>query len=192
MNKNEILAKQEEYLWPNHLLYYTDPLPLDHGDGLYVWDVDGTKYLDFFAGILTNSVGHNHPLVVERIREQIGKLVHTSTLYPNENHVNLAEKIASIAPGELQTSFFTNSGTEANETAVMLAKAYTGEQEIIALRHGYSGRSALAMGLMGQSEWRIGSSQIPGISHAINPYCYRCPLKMTYPECGVALSLIHI
>ena len=188
MNKNEILAKQEEYLWPNHLLYYTDPLPLDHGDGLYVWDVDGTKYLDFFAGILTNSVGHNHPLVVERIREQISKLVHSSTLYPHENHVNLAEKIASIAPGELQTSFFTNSGTEANETAVMLAKAYTGEQELIALRHGYSGRSALAMGLIGQSEWRIGPSQIPGINHAINPYCYRCPLKMTYPECGVACA----
>ena len=160
MNKDEILAKQEEYLWPNHLLYYTDPLPLDHGDGLYVWDVDGTKYLDFFAGILTNSVGHNHPLVIEKMREQIGKLVHTSTLYPHENHVTLAEKIASIAPGELQTSFFTNSGTEANETAVMLAKAYTGEQEIIALRHGYSGRSALAMGLIGQSEWRIGPSQI--------------------------------
>ena len=188
MNKDEILAKQEEYLWPNHLLYYTDPLPLDHGDGLYVWDVDGTKYLDFFAGILTNSVGHNHPLVIEKMREQIGKLVHTSTLYPHENHVTLAEKIASIAPGELQTSFFTNSGTEANETAVMLAKAYTGEQEIIALRHGYSGRSALAMGLIGQSEWRIGPSQIPGINHAINPYCYRCPLKMTYPECGVACA----
>ncbi|MBS61240.1 MAG: aspartate aminotransferase family protein [Anaerolineaceae bacterium] len=188
MKKNEILAKQEEYLWPNHLLYYTDPLPLDYGDGLYVWDVEGNKYLDFFAGILTNSVGHNHPLVVEKMREQIRKLVHTSTLYPHENHVTLAEKIASIAPGELQTSFFTNSGTEANETAIMLAKAYTGEQEIIALRHGYSGRSALAMGLIGQSEWRVGPSQIPGINHAISPYCYRCPLKMTYPECGVACA----
>ena len=188
MKKNDILAKQEEYLWPNHLLYYTDPLPLDYGDGLYVWDVEGNKYLDFFAGILTNSVGHNHPLVVEKMREQISKLVHTSTLYPHENHVTLAEKIASIAPGELQTSFFTNSGTEANETAIMLAKAYTGEQEIIALRHGYSGRSALAMGLIGQSEWRVGPSQIPGISHAINPYCYRCPLKMKPDTCGVACA----
>ena len=93
MKKNDILAKQEEYLWPNHLLYYTDPLPLDYGDGLYVWDVEGNKYLDFFAGILTNSVGHNHPVVVEKMREQISKLVHTSTLYPHENHVTLAEKI---------------------------------------------------------------------------------------------------
>ncbi|HJL70405.1 MAG TPA: aspartate aminotransferase family protein [Anaerolineales bacterium] len=188
MNKNEIIAKQREYLWPSHLLYYTEPIPLDHGEGIHVWDVDGNKYLDFFGGILTTSVGHNNPKVVERIRKQVGKLIHSSTLYPNENHVNLAEKLAAITPGALQTSFFTTSGTEANETAVMLAKAYTGEHEIIALRHGYSGRSALAMGLMGQAPWRIGPTQIPGIKHAMNPYCYRCPLRMTYPECDVACA----
>ena len=188
MKNREIISRQREYLWPSHLLYYTEPLPLDHGEGLYVWDVDGNKYLDFFGGILTTSVGHNHPKVVERVRDQVGKLAHSSTLYPNENHVRLAEKLAAITPGGLQTSFFTTSGTEANETAVMLAKAYTGEHEIIALRHGYSGRSALAMGLMGQATWRIGPTQIPGIKHALNPYCYRCPLQLTYPECDVACA----
>ena len=156
MNTQEILEKQKKYLWPNHLLYYTEPMPLDHGDGLYVWDTDNNKYLDFFAGILTTSVGHNHPKVTERVREQVGKLIHSSTLYPNENHVNLAEKIAEIAPGDLQTSYFTNSGTEADETAVILAKAYTGRQEVIALRHGYSGHSAIGMSLTGQAPWRIG------------------------------------
>lgn len=188
MNTQEILEKQKKYLWPNHLLYYTEPMPLDHGDGLYVWDTDNNKYLDFFAGILTTSVGHNHPKVTERVREQVGKLIHSSTLYPNENHVNLAEKIAEIAPGDLQTSYFTNSGTEADETAVILAKAYTGRQEVIALRHGYSGRSAIGMSLTGQAPWRIGGTQYPGIKHALNPYCYRCPLKLTYPECGVACA----
>lgn len=188
MDKQELLDKQKKYLWPNHLLYYTEPLPLDHGDGMYVWDVDGNKYLDFFGGILTTSVGHNHPKVTERVREQVGKLIHSSTLYPNENHIKLAEKMAEITPGKLQTSFFTNSGTEADETAVMLAKAYTGYQEVIALRHGYSGRSAMGMSLTGQASWRIGGTHILGIKHAINPYCYRCPLKLTYPECGVACA----
>lgn len=188
MQASEIVEKQERYLWPNHLLYYTEPLPLDRGDGLYVWDADGNKYLDFFAGILTTSVGHNHPRVTERATAQVGKLIHSSTLYPNENHVALAEKLADLTPGDLETSYFTNSGTEANETAVMLAKQYTGHQEVIALRYGYSGRSALAMSLSGQSSWRIGGTQVPGIKHAMAPYCYRCPLNLTYPDCGVACA----
>jgi alanine-glyoxylate transaminase / (R)-3-amino-2-methylpropionate-pyruvate transaminase len=188
MDKAEILEKQKKYLWPNHILYYTEPLPLDHGEGLYVWDVENNKYLDFFGGILTTSVGHNHPKVTERVREQVGKLIHSSTLYPNENHVRLAEKLAEITPGDLQTSFFTNSGTEADETAVFLAKGYTGAQEVIALRHGYSGRSAIGMSLTGQAPWRIGGTHILGIKHALNPYCYRCPFKLTYPECGVACA----
>lgn len=188
MNKQEILEKQKKYLWPNHILYYTEPMPLDHGDGMYVWDVEGHKYLDFFAGILTTSVGHNHPRVTQRVQEQAAKLLHSSTLYPNENHVKLAEKMAEITPGKLQTSYFTNSGTEADETAVMLAKTYTGYQEIIALRHGYSGRSPMGMSLTGQAGWRIGGTHILGIKHAMNPYCYRCPLKMTYPSCGVACA----
>ena len=79
VNTQEILEKQKKYLWPNHLLYYTEPMPLDHGDGLYVWDTDNNKYLDFFAGILTTSVGHNHPKVTERVREQVGvRSIHQS------------------------------------------------------------------------------------------------------------------
>lgn len=188
MNKQEILEKQKKYLWPNHMLYYTEPMPLDHGDGMYVWDVDGQKYLDFFAGILTTSVGHNHPTVTQRVQEQAAKLLHSSTLYPNENHVRLAEKLAELTPGNLQTSYFTNSGTEADETAVMLAKCYTGHQEVIALRHGYSGRSPLGMSLTGQASWRIGGTHILGIKHALNPYCYRCPLKMNPETCGAACA----
>ena len=188
MNKQEILEKQRKYLWPNHILYYTEPLPLDHGEGLYVWDVEGNRYLDFFGGILTTSVGHNHPKVVERIREQAGKLLHSSTLYPNANHVTLAEKLAQITPGDLQTSFFTNSGSEANEKAIMLAQSYTDNREVIALRHAYSGGTALTMSVTGQSTWRLGKSFSPDIKHAINPYCYRCPLKLSYPSCGVACA----
>lgn len=186
--KAEILDKQKKYLFPNHLLYYTEPLPLERGEGMYVWDVDGRKYLDFFGGILTTSVGHNRPEVTQAVKEQAEKLIHSSTLYPNEAHVNLAEKMAQLAPGRIQVSYFTTSGTDADETAVMLARTHTGNQEVIALRHGYSGRSAMGMSLTGQSSWRIGGTHILGIKHAINPYCYRCPLKLKYPSCGMACA----
>jgi alanine-glyoxylate transaminase / (R)-3-amino-2-methylpropionate-pyruvate transaminase len=186
--KEEILRKQRDYLWPNHILYYTEPLPLSHGDGVYVWDVEEKRYLDFFGGILTTSVGHNRPEVVEAAVGQMGKMIHSSTMYPNEAHVNLAEKIAEITPGDLQVSFFTTSGTDADETAVLLARTVTGQQEIVALRHGYSGRSAMGMTLTAHSPWRIGGTHILGVKHALNPYCYRCPLKLSYPSCGVACA----
>lgn len=188
MNNRQILDKQRQYLWPNHILYYTEPIALDHGEGLTVWDADGNRYLDFFAGILTSSVGYAHPKVTARVQEQVGKLAHSSTLYMNESHVLLAEKLAELAPGDLQTSYFSASGTEADETAVMLAQAVTGYQEVVALRHGYSGRSALARSLTAQAAWRVGPTQIAGIKHALAPYCYRCPLKLTYPQCGVACA----
>ncbi len=188
MDRKTINAKQQQFLWDNHILYYSEPLPLEKGEGSYVWDVEGNKYLDFFAGILTTSVGHNNPNVNRRVHEQVDKLIHTSTLYPHQNSVELAERIAGIAPGTLSTSYFTASGTESNETAILLAKAFTGSQEVVALRNGYSGRSALAMGLTGQSGWRIAGTHVIGIKHAIAPYCYRCPLKMSYPECDVACA----
>jgi 4-aminobutyrate aminotransferase len=188
LDTQTILQKQQQYLWPSHITYYRRPLPLARGEGMVLYDVEGNRYLDFFGGILTVSVGHCHPKVTEALTNQARTLVHTSTLYPNEHHVNLAEKLAQITPGQLQKSFILNSGTEANESAVMLAKAATGAQEVVALRHGYSGRSAMAMTLTGQSAWRIGGTHILGIKHAMNPYCYRCPLKLTYPSCGIACA----
>lgn len=186
--RDEILQKQKKYLFPNHLLFYSSPLPLERGEGWYVWDTEGKQYLDFFAGILTTSVGHHRPEVTDRIREQSEKLIHSSTLYPNETHVSLAEKLAEVAPGNIEVSYFTASGSEADETAVFLARAHTGNHDIIALRHGYSGRGAIGMSLTAHGNWRSPGTEVTGIKHAINPYCYRCPLKMTYPSCGVACA----
>ena len=101
--------------------------------------------------------------------------------------VTLAEKVAQITPGELKKSYFTNSGTEANETAVQVARMHTGNFEVVALRQGYSGRSSLARGLTGMSTWRRGTIEV-GIVHAMNPYCYRCPLGLKYPDCEVACA----
>jgi len=185
MNAQDILKKQEQYIFPSVITYYEEPLPFERGEGQYLYGLDGQRYLDFFGGILVISVGHCHPKVTERVCQQVRTLQHTSTLYPHANMVNLAEKLAQIAPGKLQKSFFTNSGTEANETAIMLARVYTDAQEVIALRHGYSGRSALAMTLTGQANWRIGGTQILGIKHAHNAYCYRCAFNREYPHCDL-------
>jgi len=100
----------------------------------------------------------------------------------------LAEKLANITPGKLKKCFFTNSGTEANETAITTAQLHTGVREIIALRHSYHGRSTLAMNLTGHAAWRVGGNNIPGITHALSPYCYRCPLGTSYPECGIGCA----
>ncbi len=183
--KNEILQKHKDYLYPSVANYYKDPLAIDHGKGCYLFDTDGNKYLDFFGGILTVSVGHCNPKVSSKIKEQVDKLQHTSTLYPTENIVTLAEKLAQISPGKLQKTFFTSSGTEADETAVFMARHFTGNQELIALRHGYSGRSLLAMSLTAHAPWRHGGTHIAGIKHAVNPYCYRCPFGQKYPGCDI-------
>jgi len=185
MDAKTVLEKQRKYLSPAVFNYYKDPLVIEKGEGSIITDKDGRTYLDFFGGILTVSLGHCHPGVTERVAEQARKLQHVSTLYPCEPMVALAEKLAHIAPGKLRKSFFTNSGTEADETAVMMARLHTGNHELIALRHGYSGRSMLATELTAHAAWRPLPTTITGIKHAHNPYCYRCALGLSYPACDM-------
>lgn len=177
-----VKAGFREYLFPCAPPYYADPLVLVEGQGTRVIDSEGDEFLDFFSGILTTALGHCHPEVVERVREQLGTLGHISTLYLGENQVEMAKRLAAIAPGRLSRSFFTNSGTEAVETAVMVACMYTGRSEVIALRHGYSGRSMLATNLTAHAAWRPLPSSIPGIKHVMAPYPYRCPFKSPCDE----------
>ena len=185
MNKKEIIEKQKKYLFSCVSTYYDEPLVVDHAKDQYVYDAEGKEFLDFFGGILTVSVGHCHDKVTGAIDEQTHKLQHMSTLYANEPQVRLAEKLAQITPGRLEKSFFTNSGTEANETAVLLAQIHTRCQDIIALRHSYSGRSYLALSLSAQSSWRLMPNVVPGVHHIANAYCYRCPFGLTYPSCDL-------
>ena len=128
-----VKAAHREYLFPCAAPYYADPVVMVRGEGMKVWDADGREYLDFFSGILTTAVGHCHPEVVERVQEQLATLGHTSTLYVTEGQVELARRLAEIAPGRLTQTFFTNSGTEAIETAIVLACMSTGRSEIVAL-----------------------------------------------------------
>src|ERR1700683_96008 len=184
----DVIRKHKEYLWPAVTNFYQQPLVADRGSMQYLWDLEGRKYLDFFGGILTISVGHANPKVTSAITAQVEKLQHTSTLYPNEAIVALAEKLAQITPGHLQKSFFTNSGTEANEAALLLARMATGSFDVVALRHGYSGGSTLTKAVTAQAPWRKAGVVSVGISHAANPYCYRCPYGLKYPDCNVVCA----
>ena len=182
---SETVRKHKEFLFPAVANYYQEPIAVVRGEGFHVWDEQNNKYLDCFGGVLTVSVGHANPRVNEAIINQLKTVTHTSTLYANQPQSDLAEKLAQITPGRLKKSLFTNSGTEADDTAVHAAKLATGRHEIVVLRHSYSGRSATSLSAMGHSTWRPLPAQIAGIVHAAAPYCYRCPFKLTYPECGL-------
>ena len=185
---SEAVRKHKEFLFPAVATYYQEPVALVKGEGEYVWDDAGNKYLDCFGGVLTVSVGHANPVVNAAIIEQTNKIQHTSALYANENQSNLAEKLAEITPGNLKKSFFTSTGTEADDTAIFAAKLATGRHEIVVLRHSYSGRSATALSAVGHSTWKPLPSQVAGMVHAHAPYCYRCPFNATPDNCGMACA----
>jgi 4-aminobutyrate aminotransferase-like enzyme len=185
MTKDEIILANKEFLFPSVFHFFQEPLVVARAKDQYVWDADGRQYLDFLGGIVTVSVGHCNEQVNAKVKRQMDTLQHVSTVFANEPQAALAKKVASLTPGrQLTKSFFTNSGTEANETAILTARCYTGNTEIVALRHAYHGRSAAAMTLTGQAAWRLGPAQA-GIVHAHNAYCYRCPFGLTYPSCEV-------
>ncbi len=186
MTKDEILLAHREFLFPAIFHYFREPLVVTRAKDQYVWDADGNQYLDFFGGILTISVGHCNDFVNRRVHEQIDRVQHVSTVFATEPQADLARTLAGITPERrLTKSFFTNSGTEANEAAILAARCYTGASEIIALRYSYHGRSALAMSLSGVASWRLAGAVQPGIMHAHNAYCYRCPFGLSYPNCDV-------
>ena len=186
MTKQEILLVHAQHLFPGVFHYFKEPLVIARAKDQFVWDADGNQYLDFFGGITTVSVGHCNETVSRKTAEQMERLQHASPVFATEPQAALAKRLSEISPGgKLTKSFFTNSGTEANETAILTARCYTGNHEIVALRHGYHGRSAVGMAATGQAAWRLGGAPAAGFVHALNAYCYRCPLGLTYPSCNV-------
>lgn len=134
-------------------LYYADPIEITHGEGRHVWDAEGNKYLDFFGGILTTMTAHALPEVTKAVSEQAGRIIHSSTLYLNRPMVDLAERIAQLSGIPDARVFFTTSGTEANDTALLLATAYRQSNQILAMRNSYHGRSFSAVGITGNKGW---------------------------------------
>ncbi|MGW5739274.1 MULTISPECIES: aspartate aminotransferase family protein [Streptomyces] len=134
-------------------LYYADPLEITHGEGRHVWDAGGRKYLDFFGGILTTMTAHALPEVTKAVAEQAGRIIHSSTLYLNRPMIDLAERVAGLSGIPDARVFFTTSGTEANDTALLLATAYRRSNQILAMRNSYHGRSFTAVGITGNNAW---------------------------------------
>jgi 4-aminobutyrate aminotransferase len=185
----ELRARHAEVLPRWLTLYYAEPIELVRGEGVHVWDSAGRRYLDFFAGILTTISGHNVPELTQVIKDQAERLNHTSTLYLIRSMVELAERLVELAPVDPPAkAFFTTSGSEANEAALLFATSHRRSNEIIALRNSYHGRSFAAIGVTGQRSWSASSYSPFQVSYALSPYCYRCPLGLAYPDCGVACA----
>ncbi len=184
-DKEEVLAMRAQYLSPGLIKYYKHPLMIVEGHMQYVYDEQGTRYLDAFAGIVTVSVGHCHPLIAERVREQVGRLQHTTTIYLHPAIAQFGKKLAEKMPAGLHKTYFTNSGSEANEIAILSAREYTGNSDVIALRNGYHGGTSLSMGLTAHGSWKFKSNSGTNIHHTHAGYCYRCPYQLTYPACDL-------
>jgi alanine-glyoxylate transaminase / (R)-3-amino-2-methylpropionate-pyruvate transaminase len=170
---DEVLQLRKEFLNPGIFLYYKKPLMLVEGKMQYVWDEHGRRYLDALGGIVTVSVGHCHPDVVDVACRQNKTLQHSTTIYLHPNIAEYARKLAAKMPGDLKVCYFVNSGSEANDLALLMARAYTGNYDVITLRNAYHGGSTLAMGLTGNRAWKFNIPHSFGVHHAMTPDSYR-------------------
>jgi 4-aminobutyrate aminotransferase len=176
MEEHRSLLKRHQQVMPSWLaLLYDEPISLTRGEGMRVWDAEGNEYLDFFAGILTTISGHAAPPVVEAIREQSGRLLHSSTLYLIEQAIELAEQIAELSPVDDPKVFFVSSGSEANEAALLLAATYRRSNQVLALRNSYHGRSFATVGVTGNRGWSASSLSPLNVSYVHGGYRFRSP-----------------
>jgi alanine-glyoxylate transaminase/(R)-3-amino-2-methylpropionate-pyruvate transaminase len=169
----EVLKVRREFLNPGLFLYYKKPLMLVEGKAQYVFDEKGRRYLDGLGGIVTVSVGHCHPHVIEAVRRQNETLQHSTTIYLHPNIAEYARNLASKLPGNLKVCYFVNSGSEATDLALLMARAHTGNFDFIALRNGYHGGNMAGMGVTAHSNWKFNVPHNFGVHHAITPDPYR-------------------
>ncbi len=188
--RDEVIALRTQYVSPGVLTYYKSPMMIVEGKMQYVWDEKGTRYLDAFAGIVTVSVGHCHPKIIEKIKTQSETLQHTTTIYLHPAIAQFAEKLASKMPDDpdgspLDKSYFTNSGSEANEIAILSCREHTGNMPVIAQRNGYHGGTSVPMSLTAHGNWKFKSNSSLDVHHTHPGYCYRCPYGLEYPSCDL-------
>ena len=181
----EILEIRKEHFLPTAALYYKNPLQLVKAKGSYVYDENEKEYLDVIGGIVCNSAGHNHPKIQEALTLMIknDEIQHTTMLYLNHHVTDLAKKIIKEAPKGINKCSFTNSGSEANELAIMAARHATGETMVVNLRHGYHGGTSGVLSSCGQHTWRFRAQPVSSVTSAGAPYCYRCPFNKSPDSC---------
>src|SRR5436189_2217729 len=184
LSANQVLRLRKQFLSPGIFLYYKQPIMLVEGHMQYIWDDSGKRYLDGLGGIVTISVGHCHPHVLEAARRQNEILQHSTTIYLHPNIAEFAEKLAAKMPGDLKVCYFVNSGSEANDLALLLARAYTGNYDVIALRNSYHGGNAAGMGLTAHRTWKFNVPHGFGVHHAIAADPYRGAWGRDDPHAG--------
>ncbi|MCH2140968.1 MAG: aspartate aminotransferase family protein [Phycisphaerales bacterium] len=185
-SRADVLEMRREFLTPALVTYYADPVMIVEGHMQWLFDETGKRYLDGIAGIVTVSVGHCHPKVLDAVREQNERLQHTTTIYLNPNIAEFGKKLISTFPDDsgLGVCYFTNSGSEANELAMLMARLHTGNFDILALRNAYHGLSNQAMGLTALHSWKYPYPQGFGVKHVKCPDRYRGPFGYDDPEAG--------
>ncbi|HKC47336.1 MAG TPA: aspartate aminotransferase family protein [Gemmatimonadales bacterium] len=181
-SRDEVLATRKQFANPGIFTVYREPLILVEGHRQYLFDETGRRYLDLFAGIATVACGHAHPTVVRAIEGQLERLGHTSTIYLNPLLGEFAKRLAAKMPAGLEVTYFVNSGSEANDLAILMARLATGNHDVIALRNGYHGGSPAAMALTSPHTWKYPAQLNTGVHHAINPDPYRSPFRGTPEE----------
>jgi alanine-glyoxylate transaminase/(R)-3-amino-2-methylpropionate-pyruvate transaminase len=174
-SRADVLALRQRYGHPAVFTFYREPLMIVEGHMQYLYDETGRRYLDCFAGIATVACGHSHPTVIARVQEQLAALQHTSTIYLHPNLPRLAQRLAALLPSGLEVTYFVNSGSEANDLAIAMARLYTGSSDVVALRNGYHGGSPTTMALTGLSTWKLPTQQSAAVHHAVCPDPYRSP-----------------
>jgi alanine-glyoxylate transaminase / (R)-3-amino-2-methylpropionate-pyruvate transaminase len=181
-SREEIIAMRRKYTNPAIFTLYGEPLLIVEGHMQWLFDETGRRYLDMFGGIVTVSCGHCHPKIVAAIEKQTETLQHATTIYLHPNFPLLAKKLAEKMPRGLDVTYFVNDGSEANDLAVTMARLYTGNTDVIALRNGYHGGSPSAMGLTSHNTWKYPLPGSIGIHHAVSPDPYRSPFSGTPEE----------
>src|SRR5215210_2078605 len=181
-SRDEILAMRKQYTNPAVFTLYREPLLIVEGYMQYLFDETGRRYLDMLAGIVTVSVGHCHPKIVAAIKDQAGTLQHATTIYLHPNFPLLAKKLASKMPKGLDVAYFVNSGSEANDLAITMARLHTGNADVIAVRNSYHGASPGTNTLTSHSTWKYPVNVASGVHHTVCPDPYRSPFSGTPEE----------
>ena len=178
MSSTQELLQRYKAVMPSFVTpLYETPISIERGEGGYVWDLEGNKYLDFFGGILTTMIGHSAPEVVKAIQEQASKVMHTSTLYLNEQVVSFAEEVAAVSGIPDARVLFTTSGSEANDTAILLATNYRQSNQILAMRNSYHGRSLTTQAVTSHRSWLTSSYSGLDVHFVQGPYRLRSPFR---------------
>lgn len=181
-----LVELKQRHMIPCLYHFYRRPPVLVRGEMQYLFDAEGRRYLDAYAGVTVMNAGHCNPAIIEPAIAQIRQLQHTTTIYLAEPIYRLAERLAAFVGGSLDRVFFVNSGSEANEGALLLSRLHTGRPGFIYLDGGLHGRTALTMGLTGLGMWRTDPFPPPHLYRAPRPHCAQCELGRTFGSCGYA------